>query len=313
MVGMKEYPMTFNEFTTRFSTEQDCAEYLYQLRWGDGFVCPKCGNDDYWSVNGKLFTCKSCRHQASVLAGTIFQDTRKPLKDWFVAIWWITTQKYGASAEGLQRILGIKSYQTAWTWLHKIRTAMVLPGRSLLSGRVEIDETYIGSEDSGGKSGRGSGNKALVVIAAETSNKKLGRIRLGVVDDASAQSLHGFIEASIAKGSTLVTDAWSGYNGIEKKNYVREIYNQSKAETPDELLPHVHTFASLLKRWLLGTHQGGVQEKHLQAYLDEYVFRFNRRTSKDRGLLFYRLIENAMQTPPTTYYDFVHKPKTEET
>lgn len=309
---MKEYPMTFNEFTTRFATEQDCLTYLFQLRWVKGFSCPKCGFGDCWTVNSKLYTCKACRHQASVLAGTIFQDTRKPLKDWFVAIWWVTTQKYGASAEGLQRILGIKSYQTAWTWLHKIRTAMVSPGRSLLDGHIEIDETYIGGEDAGGKAGRGSEKKTLVVIAAEINGNKLGRIRLETSNDASSMSLHKFIESNIKRGSTLITDAWSGYNKIEDKGYKRVIYNQSKSEAPDELLPHVHTIASLLKRWLLGTHQGGVQDKHLQAYLDEYVFRFNRRTSKDRGLLFYRLIENAMQTPPTTYSGFVHKATAEK-
>jgi transposase-like protein len=242
----------------------------------------------------------------SVTAGTIFQDTRKSLRDWFVAIWWITPQKYGASAEGLQQVLGLKSYQTAWAWLHKIRTAMVVPNRSKLSGEVEVDETYIGGV-SEGKRGRGSENKTLVAIATEIRGKKLGRIRMSVIKDASGDSLIPFIQENIEAGSKLITDDWSGFSGIEDKGYERTIYRQSDSTDEDEMLPHVHLVASLLKRWLLGTHQGAVEPKHLQAYLDEYVFRFNRRTSAKRGLLFYRLLENAMQVPPTTYRQFVVK------
>jgi len=237
----------------------------------------------------------------------MFHDTRKPLKDWFVAIWWVTTQKYGASAQGLQQILGLKSYQTAWTWLHKIRAVMVSPQRIKLSGVVEVDETYIGGDEIGGKRGRGAGNKVLVCVAVELKGKKPGRARISLIADASKESLHGFICTNIATGSKLITDDWSGYHGIESSGYDREVHVQSKSKSDDELLPHVHLVVSLVKRWLLGTHQGAVEKKHLQAYLDEYVFRFNRRTSAKRGLLFYRLLENAMTVSPTTYRQFVDK------
>jgi len=304
---MKEYPMTFNQFTLQFASEAQCRNYLYSLRFPDGFVCPKCSHDKAWLRRNNLYECKKCKHGTSVTAGTIFQDTRKSLKDWFVAIWWITTQKYGASAEGLQQVLGLKSYETAWTWLHKIRTAMVVPNRSKLSGTVEVDESYIGGETTG-KRGRGAGNKVLVAIAVELDGKKLGRVRISIIKDASKESLHSFIKENIEADSKLITDDWSGYSGIEDEGYSREIYSQSKAVSDDELLPHVHLITSLLKRWLLGTHQGAVEKKHLQAYLDEYVFRFNRRTSSKRGLLFYRLLENAMVVPPTTYRNLVDKP-----
>jgi transposase-like protein/Zn ribbon nucleic-acid-binding protein len=297
--------MTFNEFTMRFTTEQQCREYLFGLRWKNGYVCPKCGHDKFWAVGDILYECAACGHQSSVIAGTIFQDTRKPLKDWFTAIWWITTQKNGASALGLQQVLGLKSYQTAWTWLHKIRTAMVFAEREKLLGRIEVDETYIGGEDIGGISGRGAGKKTLVIVAVEVKGRAYGRVRLGVIDNASAESLHPFILHNIERGNTLITDAWSGYSGIENKGYNREIYNQSQAQTPDEMLPHVHSIIGLLKRWLLGTHQGAVKKPHLQAYLEEYTFRFNRRKAAKRGLLFYRLLENAMNVAPTTYSQLI--------
>lgn len=303
---MKEYPMTFREFITRFSTEEQCREYLFSLRFGDGFVCPKCAHKEYWKVGDTLYTCKNCRHQTSVIAGTIFQDTRKPLLDWFVAIWWITTQKNGASAEGLKQVLGLHSDQTAWTWLHKIRKAMVNPNRSKLSGTVEIDETYVGGEAIG-KHGRGAENKVLVAIATELNGKKLGRCRMSIIADASSNSLHPFITENVEKGSTLVTDGWSGYSGIEKHGYAREIYIQKNAKDGENLLPHIHTIISLLKRWLLGTHQGAVESKHLQSYLDEYVFRFNRRKSAQRGLLFYRLLESDMHTNTITYEELINR------
>lgn len=292
--------MTFDEFIKRFLTDEQCEAYLYELRWGDGFVCPVCGNGECWKTKRYLYTCTACQHQASVTAGTIFQDTRKPLRNWFTAIWWVTTQKYGASAEGLQQVLGLKSYETAWTWLHKIRRAMVVPNRAKLSGTVEIDECYVGGKSEGGKVGRGSENKTLVAIAAELDGKKLGRIRLKTLNDASAESLIPFITENVEQGSKLITDDWRGFNGIEAKGYERIIYKQSTATTEDEMLPHVHLVISLLKRWLLGTHQGAVEPKHLQSYLDEYVFRFNRRTAAKRGLLFYRLLENAMVVEPAT-------------
>ena len=293
--------MTFEEFTTKFATEEQCRNYLYLLRFPNGFVCPKCGNSKAWPVCKTLFECSKCGHQTSVIAGTIFQDTRTSLKSWFTAIWWISTQKNGASAIGLQQVLGLKSYKTAWTWLHKIRKAMVYPNRSKLSGAVEVDETYIGGKEEGGKTGRGTENKVLVVAAIELQGeRKLGRARLNVIADASRESLHRFIEDNIDKGSTIISDGWKSYASLSSVGYEHIVHTRKEADTEEKLLPHVHLIISLLKRWLVGTHQGAVKEKHMQAYLDEYVFRFNRRKSTQRGLLFYRLLECAMLVSPTT-------------
>jgi len=305
---MREYPMTFEEFTTKFATEQQCRDYLYKLRWPRGFMCPKCQNEKSWQIGDSLYECSSCGHQASVIAGTIFQDTRKPLKTWFTAMWWVTTQKNGASAKGLQQVLGLKSYQTSWTWLHKIRKAMVMPNRSNLSGTIEVDEAYIGGEDPGGKQGRGSENKVLIAIAVEIiDNRKPGRIRMSIIPDASGESLKSFVTSNIKKGSTIITDGWPSYSFVETSGY-QHMKLKKKDLTDDEtMLPRVHLVVSLLKRWLLGTHQGAVSEKHLQAYLDEYVFRFNRRKSAARGLLFYRLLECAMNVKPITYDELVKR------
>lgn len=298
--------MTFSEFTKRFSTEENCREYLYVLRFPKGFVCPKCGNEKAWKIGDVLFECSQCGRQTSVIAGTIFQDTRKPLTEWFIAIWWITTQKNGASAKGLQQVLGINSYKTAWTWLHKIRKAMVFPNRTKLVGTVEVDETYFGAEEHDGKRGRGTENKILVITAIELGEKgKLGRLRMSLIDDASSESLKKFVVANVEKGSSVITDGWSGYSFLEKDGYISIVHKQKKSVNEEHSLPHVHTVFSLLKRWLLGTHQGAVSEKHMQSYLDEYVFRFNRRKVAERGLLFYRLLECAMQVEPTTYSSIV--------
>jgi len=242
-----------------------------------------------------------------VTAGTIFQDTRKPLSLWFRAVWWVTTQKNGASALGLQRVLGLGSYQTAWGWLHKLRRAMVRPGRDRLSGQVEVDETYVGGLDEGhrGRQGARKGKKALVVIAAEQDGKGTGRIRMAHVADGSAASLHPFIRGAVEPGSVVHTDGWQGYAGLRKQGYDHQAGSQ---KSDAELLPRVHRIASLLKRWLLGTHQGGVSFKHLAYYLDEFTFRFNRRTSRSRGKLFFRLLQQAVAVEPETYGTIVGRP-----
>ena len=306
--------MTFDEFIKQFATEEQCRDYLFSLRWPEGFVCPKCKRDVApWPVRNTLYECSACGHQASVIAGTVFQDTRKPLREWFIAIWWMTTQKNGASASGLQQVLGLRSYQTAWTWLHKIRTAMVNPNRGKLFGDVEVDETYIGGLESDGKRGRGTENKVLVVIAVELKSKEpgkkgrraMGRTRIEVVPDASKESLQRLIKRNVEKGSVVLTDGWSSYSSIGKEGYSHVVPKKYEVADEKNMMPHAHLLASLLKRWILGTHQGAIQDKHIQAYLDEYVFRFNRRTAAKRGLLFYRLLENAMQTQPITYRDLV--------
>lgn len=305
---MEEYPRTLAEFERRFSTEEQCRDYLERLRWPEGFRCPGCGGDHAWRVN-TLIECSACGRQSSVLAGTVFHRTRTPLPVWFRAMWYVTSQKSGASALGLQRVLGLGSYETAWTWLHKLRRAMVRPGRDKLSGWVEVDETWLGGWEEG-VAGRKKGEKALIVIAAEADGPGIGRIRMRPIQDASAGSLHSFVQDCIAEGSTLHTDAWQGYVGLEKKGYEREItVLRGRRREASALLPRVHRVASLLKRWLLGTHQGSVSHQHLVYYLDEFTFRFNRRTSSSRGKLFYRLVQQAVTTPPNTYDQMVGRSK----
>ena len=254
-----------------------------------------------------LFRCTACQHKVSVIADTMFQGTRKPLKLWFQAIWYVTSQKFGGNALGLKRILGLNSYQTAWSWLHKMRRAMLKPWRSMLSGKVEVDETNIGGRDRGGKRGRGAGRKSIVVIAVEVHETQgFGRIRMQRIPDMSSDTLIPFVKSNVAPGAIVLTDSWRGYNGLEQFGYVHEKVNHAYSGDPAHVsMPGVHRVSSLLKRWLLGTHQGAVSEKHLDYYLDEYTFRFNRRTSKARGLLFYRLLEQAVCEAPTTYREIV--------
>jgi transposase-like protein len=257
-------------------------------------------------VRDGLYQCRSCRHQTSVTAGTIFQDTRKPLVMWFRAMWYVTSQKNGASALGLQRVLGLGSYETAWTWLHKLRRAMIRPDRDRLSGWIEVDETFIGGLAEGAVGGRQKTNKALVVIAAQADGPAIGRIRMRMIVNASAESLHSFVVDCIESGSSVHTDGWQGYAGLEKKGFEREVSTtRGSRKDASKLLPRVHRVASLLKRWLLGTHQGAVAPSQLPYYLDEFTFRFNRRTSKSRGKLFFRLTQQAVNTPPATYQAIV--------
>lgn len=293
---MEDYPTNLAEFRERFATEASCVDYLVALRWPNGFVCPACGHGEARQTSRGLLECRKCRRQTSVTAGTIFHDTRKPLRQWFEAMWHVTSQKYGANALGLQRVLGLGSYNTAWRWLHRLRRAMVRPGREALSGLVEVDETLIGGERAG-KRGRGAENKTLVAIAVEdkgipaSGGKGIGRIRLQCVPDASANSLCCFIQTHVSPGSLVRTDGWTGYEPLPARGYEHLVVG------PRELVI-VHRVASLLKRWLLGTYQGAVQPQHLVYYLDEFTFRFNRRTSASRGKLFYRLMQQAIDTTP---------------
>ncbi len=297
-----DYPRTFQEMDTWFHDDVGCKEYIYRLRWPNGFVCPHCdAAGEPWKMSDGLLRCRSCHGRTSLTAGTIFQDTRKPLRTWFLAMWFITSQKSGISALGLQRVLGLGGYETAWTWLHKLRRAMVRPGRDRLAGSVEVDETYLGGPEEGMR-GRQTETKAIVVVAAEKNGSGIGRIRLQRVVDVSGNSLIPFVEAAIKSGSVVHTDGWQGYSGLMKAGYQHHVTVMSRsAELAHELMPRVHIVASLLKRWLAGTHQGGVQNHQLDYYLDEFTFRFNRRNSKARGLLFYRLVQQAVAVGPAPY------------
>lgn len=251
--------------------------------------------------------CQECRTETSITSGTIFEKTRYPLKTWFFAIWLITSQKSGTSALGVKRALGLGSYQTAWSWLHKLRRAMVRPGRNVLQGSIEIDETYVGGKKKEGKRGRGAEGKEIVAIALEIHDPKgYGRVRMKRIPDVSADSLIPFICEVAKPGSEIRTDGWKGYSDLSKHGYTHKQTVLSDSGDPAHVaMPGVHRIAALLKRVLLSTHQGAVRGKHLDYYLDEYTFRFNRRTSRSRGLLFYRLMEQAVDTKTTTYRDIV--------
>lgn len=303
---MEDYPKTILELERRFATEEACREYLFQLRWPQGFVCPCCQGGAAWPASRGRLVCRSCRHQTSVIAGTIFQDTRKPLVLWFRAIWCVTSQKHGTSAASIQSILGLNSYQTAWTWLHKLRRAMVRPDREKLGRRVEVDETFVGGEHP--KKGTWVDRKAMVIVAAEEDGPRIGRIRLATIPAPTRKNLHRFVEEVIEPGSVLRTDGRTAWQGVESLGYKHKRTVLLKHKDPNAastLLPRVHRVASLLKRWLLGTHQGAVSTEHLDYYLDEFTFRFNRRASRSRGKLFYRLLQQAVDIQPTTYREMV--------
>jgi transposase-like protein len=304
---MDDYPTNQLEFENRFGDEESCREYLARMRWPEGFRCPACSHAEAWVSRRGLRECQACGRQTSVTAGTVFQDTRLPLRLWFRAMWAMTGYKHGVSALGLQRVLGMKRYETVWTWLHKLRTAMVRPGRERLSGTVEVDETYIGGVRTG-KRGRGAEGKALVAVAVEDKDGEIGRIRLGRVADASADSLTAFITENVEAGSLIRTDGWSAYGALSERGFGHEVAREG-AEVGDDLLPLAHRVASLLKRWLLGTHQGAVRPSHLDYYLDEFTFRFNRRTSRSRGKLFYRLVQQAAAAEPVIWSSLKSEPK----
>jgi transposase-like protein len=298
--GGTDYPRDLTEFNGFFPDEDACLSFLERLRWRDGFECPVCGaTGTPWRMGRGLLLCSDCRYQASVTAGTIFEGTRKPLRLWFDAAWYLTNQKNGVSALGLQRVLGLRSYQTAWAWMHKFRRAMVRPGREKLSGTVEVDETYVGGEEEGAR-GRYTAKKAIVAIAVELDGFHAGRVRLRRVANVQAGPLTKFVTDFVDPGSTVHTDGWSGYRSLSTLGYTHEVTVISRSDDPAHVsMPHVHRVASLLKRWLMGTLQGGVSGAHLDYYLDEYAFRFNRRASRFRGLLFYRLLEQAVEVEHT--------------
>jgi transposase-like protein len=302
-----DYPRNRLEFDEFFPDEASCLAYLERLRWPAGFVCRRCGVvTEPWRTARGILVCPECQGQMSVLAGSIFHRTRTPLRTWFLAAWMITSQKYGANALGLKRELGLKSYQTAWAWLHKFRRAMVRPGRERLNGTIEIDETYVGATEEGAR-GRTAQRKAIVAVAVEiVDENRPGRIRLRPIPDVGAKSLNSFAREAVEPGSTILTDGWVGYSGLSSLGFEHVVINQSASPDPAHvLMPGVHLVSSLVKRWLLGTYQGAIAQAQLPYYLDEFTFRFNRRSSRARGLLFYRLIEQASQvdyTPTAALY-----------
>jgi len=274
------FPRTVIEFEERFATEASCIAYLREHRWPKGFECPKCGGTKSWAVRGgRQDECAKCGRQTSITAGTTFHGTRKPLKVWFRAMAAILVSKQGCSAKELERLFGL-AHETAWTWGHKLR-ALMEPSSNKLLGRVEIDESYFGGEDDAAHKGRSiSGKKVCVVAAVEDKGKAMGRARLEVVSNAKATSL-------------------GAYEPLASKGYQHEREVVGNPKTAAKKFPHVHRLFSLARRVLLATHQGSVSDKHLQYYLDEYVFRFNRRSSSNRFTLVERLLERVFVRAPT--------------
>ena len=320
-VAGRDYPRTWVQFLDWFPDDEACRDYLEAIRWKSGFVCPGCGEADR-ALRGSRgrWICRHCRHQSTVTAGTILQKTRMPLRHWLAGVWYIVNQKQGVNALGLQRVLGLGSYQTAWAMLHRLRRAMIRPGRERLHGLVEVDECIVGRSPS--PSARGTGKKqrraarrkarhSIVMVAVEIKVPKgFGRIRLQRVADKSEKSVLPFVLHSVEPGSVVRTDGAWAYRNLEAHGYRREKTVMLGAQDPAHVtMPGVHRVASLLKRWLLGTHQGAVRAQHLDYYLDEFTFRFNRRTSRSRGLLFYRMLEQALIAEPVTLADITRKDK----
>jgi transposase-like protein len=307
LVAGVDYPRSYREFVVMFPEAAACSAYLERLRWPNGFVCPACESAVApWRQSRGRLVCSICRRQTTVTVGTILDKTRTPLTTWFEAAWHVTTAKNGVSAKTLERTLGM-SYRVAWAMLTRYRVAMVRAERGRLSGDVEVDEAFVGGVDYGGKRGRGA-RKCIVLIAVEVKQPKgFGRVRMRHVPDASAASLVPFLCDVVDPGAVIRTDGWSGYHDLVNHGYTHHRTVLSASGDPAHVsMPGVHRVASLLKRWILGTHQGSVAAEHLQSYLDEFTFRFNQRTSRSRGLVFRRLLEQAVVTGPVTGADVTH-------
>ena len=301
----RDFPGSLPEVRAWFRSDADCVDYLDWLRWPDGFVCPWCARVGDWPVTAGMHRCTGCRRRVSVTSQTVFHRTRTPLTVWFEAVWLMMASKQGLSALTLQRVTDLGSYQTAWTMTHKLRTVMSQSGRARLTGRVEVDETYVGGVGKPGVTGRGAAGKTLVAGAVERRGTGMGRARLQVIPNASARTLEIFLRDHVTPGATVITDAWRSYPAAAAAaRVVHEVRNVKASGQPAHvLLPGVHRLFSLSKRVLEGTYQGSVQPEHLQAYLDEFVFRFNRRNSHTRGMLFLRLLESAVAGRPAPYKD----------
>jgi hypothetical protein len=305
-VGGVDYPRTYQEFRKWFGDEVSCRAYLAGLRWPAGFSCPRCGADDFWVTGRGLWMCAGCGLKTSVTAGTIFHRSHTPLSTWFAAAWLVTSQKNGVSAQGLQDVLGFGSYETAWAWLHKLRRAMVRPDRDLLGDpaagvAVELDQSFLGGRSTG-KAG-GSSDKVPITIAVErTARGQLGRVRLEPAEKKGGLDMIDFATEVIAPGSEIHTDGAFMFTRLPGLGYGHHATPSTKGghkvENIDAVMPGPHLVSSLLKRWTSGTLHYRLSLSHLPYYLDEFTFRFNRRNSRARGMLFYRLLQQAVDTDP---------------
>lgn len=300
-----DFPFTILEFQQRFGTEEACREYLFASRWPDGFICPGCGGREAGAKTRRhLWVCTACGRQTSITAGTVMHKTRLPLRTWFWAAYLVSTFHPGISAKQLQRQLGVGCHETAWAMLHKLRGAMVAPERDRLKGEVEIDEFFLGGHEEGLKGGRQHGKKALVGIAIEVRGQGSGRLRLQVLENSQAKTLEAFTKATTAPGAIVRTDGLPSYNGLPKLGYDHRPRKVASVKAGEELLPRVHRAVSNLKAWMHGTHRG-VSDAHLQVYLDEYVFRHNRRRTPMAS--FQTLLGLSTQHEPITYREIIDR------
>ena len=295
-----DFPRTFKEFQDRFCTEEACRDFLVESRWPEGYECPRCGHRDAYEISTRgLLECRGCRYQVSPTAGTVMHRSRTPLRDWFCAAYLVTTHTPGFSALQVQRQLGLSRYETAWTMLHKLRRAMIRPERDRIAAPVEVDETYVGGREEGRRGGRQrDSNKAIVVGAVEVRGRASGRIRLAIIEDLSGESLVGFVRSAVVPGSVVLTDGWQGYAPLRREGYDHRPKTQGSGKNSATILPRVHRVFGNLKTWIDGTHHG-VSRKHLPHYLNEYVFRFNRRRTPMAA--FQSLLGLTGQHEPTTY------------
>lgn len=281
--GYPQFPRTLDEFQRRFVTEEACAAYLTLVRWPEGFDCPRCHHKKAWRVSIRSFRCRGCLKEIHLTAGTVMHGSHLPLRDWFWAAYLMSTLTPGISALQIMRQLGIGSYKNALYLCRRLRKAMVNPEREPLTGVVEVDETYVGGPGKGPR-GRGSESKVPVVVAVENRGDHTGRIRLGVVPDVSKDSLHLFICKNVAPESQINTDNWRGYWGLEAYGYKHRPKVEGSLKQAAKILPWVHRVIGNLKTWLRGTYHG-VDRKHLQSYLDEFTFRYNRRHYREHAFL----------------------------
>ena len=300
------YPPTILEFQERFATEDACREYLFASRWPEGFVCPRCGGARAGAETRRhLWVCTACGHQTSVTAGTVMHGTRTPLRLWFWAAYLVATHHPGISAKQLQRQLGLSRYETAWLILQKLRRAMVAPERERLRAEVEVDEFFLGGVEEGTHGARQRGEKALCGVAIEVRGQGSGRVRLQVLADAAKPTLTAFVKATTARAAIVRTDGWKGYAGLAGAGYDHRPRSQRRAPPGTEpYLPRAHRVISNLKAWMHGTHRG-VGDPHLQIYLDEYVFRHNRRRTPMAA--FQTLLGLGARHEPTTYDEIVRR------
>ncbi len=277
--------------TKRLGTQEACVDYIASIRWKDGFICSACDSKDFWRLKRLSWTCSKCETETRVLAGTLFQDTKFPLNLWFQMIWWFVGQKNGANSLSLQQNFGIGSYRSSWSILKKLRSCTVLPLRSQLTGEVEVDQAFLG----------GVNGKEIIMIAVEKRGAASGRVRLKHIKNETAAEIQGFIIEVVTLGSKIISDRHKSYPTIVEKGYSREAmkkpFSWEQVDGDDDrLLPRVGRVAAHMKRWYLGTYHGGMKIKEIQPYLDEFAFRYNRRTSKSRGLVFHRMVEAAVNS-----------------